>query len=145
MTNDSNYAISGKHKLICYLNFSVAKNGIGGMRNIWETLLTDPLTGRQQAVLGGDVDRYRHSYPVVGTLEPGGDAETDDCLKVISLESGQTACIDLTLIFWYSLETQPDFDQEKDFRYIWNRQWYQEPVGSKTNYCQSFYKGFHSD
>src|SRR5712692_2450882 len=143
VTNDSSYTISGKHALICYVNLAVGANGYSRLDNIWESV------DGKTMMFGAAVDQFRDFIPTLEPLQPGGDAQTDQCLKVIGFERG-VACVDVTLIFWYSLETQPLYKQEKDFRFIAQREfrssghgkpdfvWYSEPIGSKRDFCRQF-------
>jgi hypothetical protein len=143
VVNNSGYALSGKHKLVCYINLAVGDHGTSLIEKAWEGEQLDA-TGKWTGLLGGAVDAYRDNIPTVETMQPGGDAETDQCLKSLGFAEG-TDCIDTTLIFWYSLETQPTFKQEKDVRYVATKEgssfvWSRQPLNSNTNYCRHFYK-----
>jgi hypothetical protein len=78
-------------------------------------------------------------------LKSGGDAVTEPCLGFFAFVHG-TDCADVTLHFWYSLEAQPEVEQEKKFRYVAYKgkngqfSWYTEPSESPENYCKRFYK-----
>jgi hypothetical protein len=155
VSNNSSYALSGKHKLVCKINLMVGNNGTSQVSGpAWEALVPNSPEGKMGGVLGGSVagkllsdaavTSYRDSIPTVEPLQPGGDAETNDCLRGTLFEHGAD-CIDMELVFWYSLQTQPDFKQEKHFRYVAIKEgpsfiWNQEPVQSTTSYCRTYYK-----
>jgi hypothetical protein len=89
-------------------------------------------------------NRYERTWmkiPTGSTIDAGGDAQTDPCLKFFEFSNG-TECVDMTLIFWFALETQPDWEQEKTLRFVANRSkngrfaWYSQPVDLKISPCE---------
>jgi hypothetical protein len=54
--------------------------------------------------------------------------------------------VDVEIIFWYALETQPDREEEKRFRFFAYKgpnnkfDWYSEPIDHPGNYCEQFVK-----
>ena len=156
VTNNSTHALSGKHRLACKVNLEVGNNGTSTSGGFWEVLQSNSPQGRIGGVLGDSVsgglingdkaaEEYRNALPDSGVqLKGGGDAETNDCLRIVPFANGSD-CIDVELVFWYSLDTQPNFNQEKRFRYVVLKEgdsfaWHSQPLGSKINYCRSFIK-----
>jgi hypothetical protein len=143
VANDSAYAISGKHKLACFINYSVGDHGHSIIDGIWQAFTPDEITGKWRGASGADA-HANTLWPhlrIGPSLQPGGDSETDECLNVIY--SPEPECIDLTLIFLYSLEDQPTLKQEKDFRYIGELEdntfvWRSEPLNAPSRICQRY-------
>jgi len=141
VTNNATFEVSGKHQLVCYLNHAVGEYGKSSIRNMWQTFMPDPITGQFLAAYSGGQPEILWGDIKIGTpISTGGDAETyEHCLSMLHFET-DTDCIDLTLIFWYSLETQPLLRQEKDFRIVGKKEgtqfdWHPQPIKSKVDYC----------
>jgi len=136
VTNGGSFDISRKHQILCETTLAVSRNN-----NI--------VTGAVSAYVNGHWMLYptpiTQRIPASGPLRAGGDAQTDPCLAWIKFEEG-LRCVDMTVIFWYSLETQPDFEQEKRFRFVAYSGpesgfvWYSQPVASTESYCARFIK-----
>jgi hypothetical protein len=138
VTNGGSYEISKKHGIVCLVNLATGTNGliVTGMLS-WNTI-----DGKRQVSGDGNVNIHALNIPPsTSTLLPGGDAETDQCLDAWYF--GKTKCADVTLIFWYSLESQPNVQEEKRFRFAVHQSktgqfsWYPEQVSSPETYCDS--------
>jgi len=141
VTNGSKNEISVKHEITCLTNYAVS-NEIPGdspiesrsssIKNVMSAVVG------QSIVMGHPVGWLHHlaSAP----LEPGGDAQTEECLAFFNFGMG-TKCVDMTLIFWYSLESQAELEQEKKFRFVALKEenqlfeWYTEPTKRQGDYC----------
>jgi hypothetical protein len=132
VTNGGSYEISEKHGITCLTNLAVGNGGasVQGMFS-W-------VADGKVHISGGI-----HTFglpPAATTLLPGGDAQTDQCLNWWKFAKG-TDCADITLIFWYSLESQPDVQREKSFRFVAYKgkngqfSWYAEPQSLQGSYC----------
>lgn len=139
VSNNSAYDISRRHGITCFTNFVVGNSGTS--YNRWTASWID----NGSMVFSGTVHTFDRP-PASSPLLAGGDATTDPCLKTWGFVHG-TDCADITLIFWYTLENQPDFKQEKKFRFIANKgktgefSWVPEPLESRDNYCLKYYRG----
>jgi hypothetical protein len=146
VVNNSKFTLSKRNKLLCYVNDAIGgSEATARVKNVWERNGVDPLTGKWQGTysLASTPDFFWDSMVDASPIEPGGDATTDECLKVIGFEK-TTQCIDVTLVFLYTLDTQPDIHQERDFRYVGTMQgksffWKVQPVQSRTRYCEQYY------
>jgi hypothetical protein len=86
--------------------------------------------------------------PSSAILESGGGTQTEACLRLLgnSFVSGGADCVDVTVVFWYSLEDQPDVSEEKKFRFIGyvgssgKASWATEPVKASEDYCGTYFK-----
>jgi hypothetical protein len=140
VTNGSSYEISKRHVMGCSTTFAVGHNGTMGI------VSHDPVTFNPDGSFMGWHD-VRPNITASSTLQPGQDAESVACLSWFNFGGGGTDCADVTMIFWYSLETQRDIDQEKKLRYVAKKGkdgrflWSQQPINSKEQYCASLYKG----
>lgn len=147
VTNNSRFGISKKNRLLCYVNYAVGNTGSSLVQNMWEGQGTNPVNGQWQGMLSGapSTKFFWESMVDGSPIESGGDATTDECLKVIGFREN-TQCVDVNLVFLYTLEAQPDTRQEREFRYVGTTEgktffWRTQPVKSKTNYCKAYYKG----
>ncbi len=139
ITNNGSYEISDKHQILCNTHLAV---GVGGTSTIRGFVSGISSQGTKFNILGGGLDREHFPIQIASTtpIAPGGDAQTEPCLSAYHFTPG-TECADVTIIFWYALETQPDLEQEKDFHFIALKtraggfSWYTEPVESKRDYC----------
>jgi hypothetical protein len=145
VTNNSNYAVSGKHQLVCDVTAAVGNGQTSVLTDVWQTFTPDPVTREFKGMFGMGSPDMAWQYIAVGPpLGPNGDTETyEQCLSMARF-ANDTNCIDLTLIFWYSLETQPDLRQEKEYRIVGTVDgtqfvWKPQPVKSQANFCRSFY------
>jgi hypothetical protein len=140
VTNESSFEISKKHELMCYTRTAIGGTGRGNIRvnnmtTLWRNgqMLLAPAT---EIAPPFSVGQHGTASSTIGT---GGDAQSEPCLMFWHFLG--TICADVTIGFWYTLENQPDVDQEKDIRYFVQRDkndyhWIQESVGDKrTNYC----------
>ncbi len=131
--NNSHYDISRKHQLNCYTHLAVSM-GDAEVSNIssrrlpvgWEC-------GLIPRILSDSI------------LSHGGDGQSEDCLGWYNFEkAGGTSCADVDVVFWYSLQSQPDFDQEKKFRLVAYRgkdgrfQWLEQPVDKPGSFCEQY-------
>jgi hypothetical protein len=148
ITNNSHYALSTKNKLMCHVNHAVGNDGTSEQQYIWEGEKIDDRTGKWTGIFGGTstTDTLWDILPTMpaARIEPGGDSTTAQCLTTIGFKDS-TDCIDVTLIFLYTLDTQPNMRQEKYFRYVGTMDsnsfaWRRQPVESRTDYCQRFVK-----
>jgi hypothetical protein len=118
--NGGSFDIS-KHRIICHTTLAVGNNGTSEFR-------------------GFNIE-VPHSDSV---LKAGGDVSTDQCLHYHFEQ--ETDCADVTLVFRFSLDTQPNFEQEKLFRFIaykgrnGNFEWYGEPQEEPGSRCEQFLK-----
>lgn len=140
VTNGSSYEISKRHALGCSTTLAIGNNGNMAI------VSPDPVTFNPDGSHNG-WHGVRPNITASSTLQPGRDAESVPCLSWFNFQSGKTDCADVTVVFWYSLETQPDTDQEKKLRYVAKKgkdgrfSWSQQPIKSKEQYCAGFYKG----
>jgi hypothetical protein len=137
--NGSSYPISKRHGITCLTNFAVGNGGTSARR-----LMSTWMDG-QQMVLSGSVHTFDRD-PALTLLEAGGDAQSEQCLRPLDFQSG-TDCADVTVIFWYTLQTQLENQQLKQFRFVAERgktgqfSWYKEPIEQATDYyCKSYLK-----
>lgn len=135
--NGGAFPISKKHQISCFTRFAVGNDGTSYTAGVTSWFLNGHLVfGTPEQTPHGLADS------IIG---PGGDAQTDACLRFFNYARG-TDCVDMTLTFWYTLESQPDYEQEKKFRYVAYKgkngsfYWYPEPVDSGENYCSSYLK-----
>ena len=139
VTNRSRYVISKKHEIICYTRTAVSGNNF-----ILQGFSTFNSNGNMAILQQHKMPPPFESYHQIAnsTLEPGGDAQSDQCL-IFNFQAG-TVCADVTIGFLYALDNQPDLQQEKDIRYFVRRdssgyKWIQEPVNNKkTDYCYQY-------
>jgi hypothetical protein len=144
VTNGSHQLLSGKHALVCYVNLAVGDHGTSGLENTWEAT-----EGNRRFWGLGFVDEYRAAMPLLEPVQPGGDTHSSACLQTLGFTDG-TECVDVTLMFWYSLNDQPNFQQEKDFRFVAQRDfrstdnnkepfiWSRKSLNSPPDYCRIF-------
>lgn len=142
VTNDSSYEISRNHQIGCEVTLAVGDNGAAKVQAVGRPAIFNPDDDSITLPAYGKRPRIR----VSSTLAPGSDAESANCLRWFQFTFG-TDCADVTVIFWYSLETQPDSEEDKKERYIASKgkdgkfTWVQQPVNSMNSYCAGFYKG----
>jgi hypothetical protein len=146
VTNGSAFTISKLHGVTCYTNAAVG-NEDSAQRGAysWKDerggsgLTFGPLT--DPAPLMATFDQGMKHSPI----GPGGDAQTDRCMEWFQFTTG-TICADITLIFWYALQSQPDLREEKRFRLVGERpdrgkfEWSQRTVEAPGNYCERYKK-----
>jgi hypothetical protein len=142
ITNKSSNEISRKHELMCFTRSALGtRNGLK-----WAVeQLTSVIRKGQMALIPAT-----HIPPpfLIGPheledapIEPGGDAQSDQCLAWFRFSS--TECADVTIGFWYTLESQPDIEQEISKRwYAYKDQsgkfnWVPQPTGAYTDYCNA--------
>lgn len=142
VTNRSSYEISRKHELVC---FTLSAIGTKTGSNV--TLLGMASFIRNGKMLLAPAPHMPPPFSVGtygladSTLKPGGDAQSDACLAWFKFDS--TECADVTIGFLYTLENQPDIEQEKSIRYVAYKDsggkfnWVQEPVTAYTDYCHA--------
>jgi len=75
--------------------------------------------------------------PLIG----GGDAQTDPCLSIFNISNPK--CFDVTVVFSYSLDVQPELSTNKFFRFVGRPltgrfMWTRQPVEQRQTYCESF-------
>ena len=133
VSNNSQYALSRRHQIVCITNLAVGNDGTGISGNNASGIVNGHMTiGNIPHVLSDT------------RLEPGGDAQTEPCLAYLKFKN--TDCVDMELHFWYSLDTQPEVQQEKRFRFVAYKSksggfsWYPEPIDSPPEYCTPYYK-----
>jgi hypothetical protein len=136
VANNSSFDISKKHQIICRTNVAVGNGShVGANRGV----LSESKDGGTK--IGFDLAWLL--VPAPSKLVAGGDAQTESCLSFFNFQQG-TACVDVTLIFWYSLDTQPDLDQFKYFRYVAYKgpkgqfDWYPQPQEDSKSSCERF-------
>lgn len=138
VNNGGTNVISRKHGITCLTNLAVGNNGTSESRGISSWI------DNGQMVISGLAHTFDRP-PASSVLLPGGDAQTDQCLKVWGFANG-TDCADVTVIFWYSLDSQPDIHQEKDFRFVAYKSktgqfsWYGETISEPKTYCERYLK-----
>jgi hypothetical protein len=139
IANGSGQTISRRHQIACLTNAAM-----GNHRELRLSGLFSGKGGDGTWWLSGGYEGARARYNSTlanSTIRPGGDAETSGCLSWLKFKEG-TDCVDVDLIFWYTLESQPSVDQEKIFRYVTHRQangtfkWYQNPVNDPQVHCE---------
>jgi hypothetical protein len=148
--NDSPNKISNKHVLACFINAIVGDDGKNAAISHWQIPPTHKfplggmiMDGRDPAISDPGEEIWNDAF-LADPIESGGDAETDrNCFGNITLKN--TQCVDVTVAFWYALETQPDWRQEKKFRYVGITNggtftWQQQPISSSRQYCRQYFK-----
>jgi len=145
VTNNSGYEISRKHELMCYTRTAIGGapggSGRGSIRvnNMTTFWRNGDLELAPAVEIAPPFSVGPHGV-ARSTIGIGGDAQSEPCLIFWHFIEG-TVCADVTIGFWYTLENQPDVDQEKDVRYFVQRDkngyhWIRESVGDKgTSYC----------
>ena len=138
VTNGGSFSISRKHQISCFTKLAVGNNGAAQVVGITSWVHAG------QLYVGTPIHTPQNLADSI--LNPGGDAQTDPCLKFLNFAEG-TDCVDITLTFWYALETQRDYEQEGKFRYVAYKDkrwlpfnWYGEPIDSKQNFCREYIK-----
>jgi hypothetical protein len=138
--NGGSYNISKKHQIRCLTNLAVGNSGTSPIRNMIAAFIDET-----QLTFGNP-----SGFPYTAAeeiLRSGGDADTQPCLRFYNFADSGTDCADVTIIFWYALEDQPDNEQEKKIRFVASKgkngmfDWDEKPVEHKDNYCERFYKG----
>jgi hypothetical protein len=140
--NNSEEEISGKNQISCAIHFLSEYDG-----SMIFSHITMGFENGMWVLSGTDDPTVLKHIPTGLPLNPGGDAQTTPCLSGIRLRGFKGAsCVDMTLVFWYSLENQADVEQEKHFHFVGYRQvgravsWSQEPENSREDYCANFSK-----
>jgi hypothetical protein len=136
ITNAGAFDISRNHGIRCLTNMAVGNHGTTHDIGVWS------------ASHGNIVGLGFDTTPATSILESDGGTQTEACLRIWgnSFVQGGPDCVDVTVDFWYSLETQPDYNQEKKFRLIAFKgslgdfTWAQEPVESQEDYCGKYFK-----
>jgi hypothetical protein len=89
-------------------------------------------------------DPVQAHIPSDEVMEPGGDADTEDCLGFLRYRGATgTQCVDVRVTFWYALENQQDIEQEKRFQYVGYRDknsnitWHPVLTDSQEDYCSA--------
>ena len=132
--------ISGKHRIACIPNYEVLMNGTSRIRDVVFYQRPDGLYG----ITGGTLS----NLPMEDThivIHSGGDVASASCLAGIKAET--TECVDVTIVFQYSLTDQSDIEQEKKIRIVSYTdghgafKWYKESLDQKDSRCAGFYKG----
>jgi hypothetical protein len=83
--------------------------------------------------------------PADTPLDKGDDAETDACLNWFNFD--ETDCVDVAIIFWYSLESQPTTPEKETRRFVAYKgpneefEWLPVTKEENTTYCAKYYKG----
>ncbi len=141
VTNGSRYVISRRHQIICYTILAIGNAGTSTITYAatWATPGQLHMSGSlEQAHI--EAKRTLADSP----MEPGGDVESDPCLQFYRFAGRSntgTVCADIALIFWYTLDTQPDLEQERQFRFIARRtaygaySWWPSPLQAKGSQC----------
>jgi hypothetical protein len=85
-----------------------------------------------------DPHPFMDSVPISG----GGEGQTDSCIPIIRPNGVHAECADVNVFFYYNLETQPEEDRLKMFRYVaksdeGSLKWSQQPVDYKGSYCKT--------
>lgn len=138
VTNDSKYGISAKHRIACKLN--LATDDTGASMSFHDVFAFQDPDGNYQ-LSGGPLSQIpiEESTPI----QAGGDAQSSSCIGGFHFP-GKIECADLTIIFQYFLEDQPNFPQEKKQRvttYGKNGfQWYKDSIDRRSSYCAHFLK-----
>jgi hypothetical protein len=145
VTNKGDFAVSDRNRIVCQVHTEYAK----GMSRplIHEVYFAQEPAGNW-VVSGGDA--LMKDLPQRVRLAPDGDSQSDSCLSgyqgppnIPGVEH-PIICVDVSVIFVYSLEVQPDTPQQKTIRFFGSPgpsreyQWIQEPVDSKVDFCRQF-------
>jgi hypothetical protein len=120
LVNKSAFALSGRRQLVCYDNLAVGNSGTSSIRGMWLSFILDTKTGQPiRGVMGsGPQQTLWNDIPIGPRLRGGGDSETySNCANLVGFAT-ETDCLDMTLTLWYSLDTQRDLPQHKEFRFI---------------------------
>jgi len=75
------------------------------------------------------------------SIEGGGDAQTDSCLRIIVSDPYKVVCADVDVWFFYELESEPNTAQLKITRFVAKDsdatvKWSQQPVAYRGPYCK---------
>jgi hypothetical protein len=136
VSNGSNVDISANHGILCNVTHAVGNHGTSQDFNLW------------MASHGNTVYLGQSRIPASSTLDAGGGTQTEACLRVLgnSFVQGGADCVDVIVVFWYSLENQPEAPQEKKFRFVGyigrtgKTSWAAEPVNATEDYCGTYFK-----
>jgi hypothetical protein len=136
VTNGGKVDISKNHQMTCYTRSAVGNDDTSHFANF-----TSGYFNHKMAYYPG-FNSVRLP-PSDSLVRSSGDSEATPCLSYYHFAHG-ARCVDMTLIFSYSLETQPDFTQQKLFRYVAIKgghgefAWSGEPVDDQRNFCAVF-------
>jgi hypothetical protein len=141
VTNGGGYQISRNNLIGCEVILAVGDQGASFVQNIGRPAYANPDNGHIEISRTGE-----HPQFVGSLLNRGDDAESAKCLSWFGFQHG-AQCLDVRIVFWYSLESQPDREQEKKVRYVAGKgndgkfSWLPQPADSPQSYCIGFYKG----
>jgi len=122
----------------CLTNLAVGNHGTSEVR-FWMSSMPD-----ESHITGGNPIGFPY-ITSAEILRAGGDSQSAQCLRFYKFANG-TDFADVVVIFWYSLQTQPDFGERNDVRFVaykgtnGNFEWFTQPVEHAGNYCESYYK-----
>jgi hypothetical protein len=120
VANPSNHTI-GQHNMMCYANLVTRDGGIPYLQNI---LLASKFFKTELSADGGK--------------------QTYDCLSHVLLDISRedVGCLDVTLLFDYTLADQPDLTLTKYFRFVSTRAggfiWQAQNTDDPTEFCKPF-------
>jgi hypothetical protein len=140
--NGSDYEISANNMIGCEVILAVGNHGAGFVQNIGRPAYANPDSGHVEISRSGEHPHVGRGSP----LKAGNDAESAKCLSWFGFDSG-AECIDVKIVFWYSLQEQPSIPQEKNVRYVTAKGkdgrffWLQKPSDAMQSYCMSSYSG----
>ena len=140
ITNGSNQEISQLHGVTCFTHLAIGNYQTSSLKGFYSWILN---RANSKAMQMSGIPQTFERGPAEYTIKAGGDAQSDACLAYWGFQYG-TDCADVTVMFWYSLETQPDVHQEKDFRFVARKvsanrySWHRESVSNKAGYCDSY-------
>jgi hypothetical protein len=136
VTNGSSQRLSKRHDIFCYTRFAVGVDGTSALAGIETARRAD---GTIEVGAGDKLPRDT----VSSILDRGGDSESS---AYLGYNFSNTSCADVTVIFWYSLQDQPDIIINKYFRLKAVKgtetfMWVGIPLNSQEFFCLDKYKG----
>jgi hypothetical protein len=142
VTNDSEQTIAPKQRLSCSIN-AIRFIGKGVMS---PTILSRNQKGGTWMLMGGAIGADPTGFPPPteesSPLLPNGDATTDSCLTLYTTTPG-FLCADVTVLFQYYLDAQPNYLLYKEQRWATRYSggvfaWYVVPRAKPLNaYCSA--------
>lgn len=74
-----------------------------------------------------------------GKIEGNGDTQSYKCLDLFKATREQMDCLDVVAHFEYSIETQPNITETKEFRFVADKEdgfvWTKQPLNDPKQYC----------
>ena len=118
ITNGGSIAIGPNHQLVCGVNLITFEGG-------------NRMANSEQMI------RQTIPFPI----QPGGDSQSDPCLEQI-FGGARPTCIDMNFDIFYTLETQPEDNRQKEFRFTAQMEdgfvWHPQPLKMSGSPCTRY-------